>query len=332
MSARIVRPLILIAALVVLALLPMFGISIPGVFDGPLSSPGTLNLLGLCFVFGALALTYDLVFGYVGLLSFGHALYFATGVYITAIALGRWHWSLPAALAFTALVSIVLPLVLGAICLRMRDIPFAMVTLAFAQAASVLVLQNADDDGGDRAAGDGAQAADDDDDEGEDQHRGTAQRIDRAVVGAGQHAREPRGGAAERENERKRTLHVNAERRDHRAIFNARAHDETVTRTLEKQQQRGQHEHRDRDDEKARERNVRADHGDRTIETRRQRQLNRIVAETALDQRNTRKRETDRHEHLADVPRVQRTNQQRLRERGKDRARHDRDEQKHEPR
>jgi len=142
MSARIVRPLILIAALVVLALLPMFGITIPGVFDGPLSSPGTLNLLGLCFVFGALALTYDLVFGYVGLLSFGHALYFATGVYMTAIALGRWHWSLPAALAFTALVSIVLPLVLGAICLRMRDIPFAMVTLAFAQAASVLVLQN----------------------------------------------------------------------------------------------------------------------------------------------------------------------------------------------
>jgi branched-chain amino acid transport system permease protein len=129
-------------AVVVFALLPFAGVTLPGVFDGPLNAPGTLNLLGLCFVFGALALTYDLVFGYVGLLSFGHALYFATGVYVTAIALTRWHWSLPAALALTAVVSLVLPLVLGAICLRMRDIPFAMVTLAFAQAGSILVMQN----------------------------------------------------------------------------------------------------------------------------------------------------------------------------------------------
>ena len=132
----------LAVALVVLVALPAIGIALPGVFEGALNAPGTLNLLGLCFVFGALALTYDLVFGYVGLLSFGHALYFATGVYVTAIALTRWHWSLPAALALTAVVSLVLPLILGAVCLRMRDIPFAMVTLAFAQAGSILVAQN----------------------------------------------------------------------------------------------------------------------------------------------------------------------------------------------
>jgi branched-chain amino acid transport system permease protein len=132
----------LAVALVVLVALPAVGIALPGVFEGALNAPGTLNLLGLCFVFGALALTYDLVFGYVGLLSFGHALYFATGVYVTAIALTRWHWSLPAALALTAVVSLILPLILGAVCLRMRDIPFAMVTLAFAQAGSILVMQN----------------------------------------------------------------------------------------------------------------------------------------------------------------------------------------------
>jgi len=136
------RTLALAVALVVLVALPALGVALPGVFEGALNSPGTLNLLGLCFVFGALALTYDIVFGYVGLLSFGHALYFATGVYVTAIALARWHWSLPAALALTVVVSLVLPLVLGAICLRMRDIPFAMVTLAFAQAGSILVMQN----------------------------------------------------------------------------------------------------------------------------------------------------------------------------------------------
>lgn len=137
-----VRTIVLGVLLVICVLLPLIGVTIPGVFEGALNAPGTLNLLGLCFVFGALALTYDLVFGYVGLLSFGHALYFATGVYVTAIALTRWHWSLPAALALTAVVSLVLPLVLGAVCLRMRDIPFAMVTLAFAQAGSILVMQN----------------------------------------------------------------------------------------------------------------------------------------------------------------------------------------------
>ncbi len=141
MTARL-RPLAVAAAAIVLALLPFAGLTLPGLFDGPLSAPGTLNLLGLCFVFGALALTYDLVFGYVGLLSFGHALYFATGVYVTAIGLARWHLSLGAALLVTAAVALVLPLALGAICLRMRDIPFAMVTLAFAQAGSILVFQN----------------------------------------------------------------------------------------------------------------------------------------------------------------------------------------------
>jgi len=137
-----VRTIVLGAVLLVLVALPWIKLTIPGLFGGSLDAPGTLNLLGLCFVFGALALTYDLVFGYVGLLSFGHALYFATGVYVTAVAMTRWHWSLPAALALTAVVSLVLPLVLGAICLRMRDIPFAMVTLAFAQAGSILVMQN----------------------------------------------------------------------------------------------------------------------------------------------------------------------------------------------
>jgi len=131
-----------LAIALVLATFPFLNLTLPGIFDGPLSSAGTLNLLALCFVFGALALTYDLVFGFTGLLSFGHALYFATGVYVTAIALTRWNLSLPAAVGVTALVALVLPLVVGAICLRTRDVPFAMVTLAFAEAGSILVLQN----------------------------------------------------------------------------------------------------------------------------------------------------------------------------------------------
>lgn len=134
--------LLIVALLLAATGLPWLGVTVPGLFEGALNAPGTLNVLGLCFVFGGLALTYDLLFGYTGLLSFGHALYFATGVYVTAIALTRWHWDIGHALLLTAGVSIVLPLALGAVCLRMRDIPFAMVTLAFAQAGSILVMQN----------------------------------------------------------------------------------------------------------------------------------------------------------------------------------------------
>ncbi|MDQ3424990.1 MAG: branched-chain amino acid ABC transporter permease [Gaiellaceae bacterium] len=136
---RAVVPVLLLALLIVL---PFLSVDIPVLFGGPLDSPGTLNLLALCLVFAGVALSYDLLFGYTGLLSFGHALYFALGVYLPAIALTEWEWSLPAALALLAVVAIALPLVLGAVSLRVTGIAFAMVTLAFAQAGNVIVQTN----------------------------------------------------------------------------------------------------------------------------------------------------------------------------------------------
>ncbi len=127
-----------------LAALPLTSVEIPKLFTGPLDSPGTLQLLALCLLFGGVALSYDLLFGFTGLLSFGHALPFAVGVYVTAIALTKWHWSMWQAFALTAVVGIVLPLVLGAIALRVSGIAFAMVTLAFAQAGVILVQKNPD--------------------------------------------------------------------------------------------------------------------------------------------------------------------------------------------
>ena len=128
--------------LVVLALVPTLPLDIPIVFTGPLDSPGTLQLLALCLVFAGVALTYDLLFGFTGLLSFGHALYFAVGVYVTAVALTDWQWDLLPTLGFAALVAVALPLVLGLVSLRVTGIAFAMVTLAFAQAGTVLVQKN----------------------------------------------------------------------------------------------------------------------------------------------------------------------------------------------
>jgi branched-chain amino acid transport system permease protein len=136
------RAAVPVAALVALALLPKLAIDVPYAFQDTINTPGTLQLLALCLVFGGLAMTYDLLFGFTGLLSFGHALYFAVGVYLVAIALTKWHWSFAEGLAFAALVGVVLPLVLGAVSLRVGGIAFAMVTLAFAQAGSILAFKN----------------------------------------------------------------------------------------------------------------------------------------------------------------------------------------------
>jgi branched-chain amino acid transport system permease protein len=136
------RWLVPVVLLVVLALVPQLALDVPVIFGGPLDSPGTLQLLALCLVFGGVAMTYDLLFGYTGLLSFGHALYFAIGVYVTAIALTRWEWGLWPTLGFVAVVALVVPAVLGFVSLRVGGIAFAMVTLAFAQAGHVLVQKN----------------------------------------------------------------------------------------------------------------------------------------------------------------------------------------------
>jgi branched-chain amino acid transport system permease protein len=125
-----------------LAFVPKLGFSIPKLFDQPLSSPGTLALLAACLLYGALALTYDIQFGFTGLLSFGHALYVAIGVYLSNIAITEWHWSFWEAVLFTMGVAFVLSNMLGYVSLRVTGIAFAMVTLAFAQAGNVLALKD----------------------------------------------------------------------------------------------------------------------------------------------------------------------------------------------
>lgn len=142
MIARLRRPALLLAALILLALLPELRLSVPGVLPGATWTPGSLQLLALCLLIGALAVTYDLLFGLAGLLSFGHALYFGIGCYVFAIAVDRWHLGIGPAALLTLFVGTLAALGVGAISLRVQHIAFAMVTLAFAQAGSLLVFRN----------------------------------------------------------------------------------------------------------------------------------------------------------------------------------------------
>jgi branched-chain amino acid transport system permease protein len=142
MRWSLVRRWIPLAVLVVMFVLPYSNLKIPVMFDGALNSPGTLQLLAICLVFGGLAMGYDLMFGRTGMLSFGHALYFAAGIYGTAILLDQTEWPLWMVAIAALLGSIVLALVLGAVALRTKGIAFAMVTLAFAQVGAITVARN----------------------------------------------------------------------------------------------------------------------------------------------------------------------------------------------
>lgn len=145
---RYLPALIGVALVVLMALLPMLNISIPGVLPGATYTPGTLALLSLCLVYAALALSYNLLLGTSGMLSFGHALYFGAGAYGLGIILQATQLGLWAGIFVAITGGLVIAVVTGAVAMRVSGIPFAMVTLAFAQAGSVLVRRNSGITGG----------------------------------------------------------------------------------------------------------------------------------------------------------------------------------------
>jgi branched-chain amino acid transport system permease protein len=92
-------------------------------------------------VYGILAVGYNLLFGYTGLLSFGHAAFFGAGAYITGIAIGQFGVPWFAAVLLGILGGGVLALVIGLLSIRTRGIYFSMVTLALSQLVYYAALQ-----------------------------------------------------------------------------------------------------------------------------------------------------------------------------------------------
>lgn len=130
------------AVVVVLALLPLLNLQLPGILPGPTYMPGSLALMSLCMVYAALALSYNLLLGTSGMLSFGHALYFGAGAYGLGILLDLAGLPLLPSIVLSLLGGLLIAVLTGAVAMRVSGIPFAMVTLAFAQAGSVLVRRN----------------------------------------------------------------------------------------------------------------------------------------------------------------------------------------------
>lgn len=93
----------------------------------------------LCFALFAAA--FNLLLGYTGLLSFGHAAFFGGAAYFTAHSVKVWGWSPEMGILLGVAGAAGLGLVMGAIAIRRQGIYFAMITLALSQMFYFFCLQ-----------------------------------------------------------------------------------------------------------------------------------------------------------------------------------------------
>src|SRR6267154_2132521 len=93
----------------------------------------------LCFALFACA--FNLLIGYVGLLSFGHALFFGWASYLSAYSAKAWGFPPELAILTGAATGAALGVISGMLAIRRQGIYFAMVTLALAQMMFFFALQ-----------------------------------------------------------------------------------------------------------------------------------------------------------------------------------------------
>jgi len=115
----------MIAVAGILALVPVFVIvGLPKYY---------IDVLRLMLIWGLLALSLDIVLGYLGLLSFGHAAFFGIAAYVTALLSLHVTNSLLLAFAIGVSLSVIVAWIVGALSIRFTGVFFAMITLAIAQ-------------------------------------------------------------------------------------------------------------------------------------------------------------------------------------------------------
>lgn len=107
-----------------------------------------VTLLTELFVFAIVVLSFDLLFGYTGLLSFGHALFFGMGTYVVAILTRDTALAFFGAVPVAILSVLLASLFIGLVALRLRGVYFAILMLAIGQLGFELVIQASDVTGG----------------------------------------------------------------------------------------------------------------------------------------------------------------------------------------
>lgn len=123
---------IILAALLVGALL---------VYPWLSPSPYWVTLAVDVFIMAIFALSFNLLLGYVGLLSLGHSLFYGVGAYATGLLLVRAGLGLGWVMPLAFVLALTVALIFGLLSLRVHGIFFALVTLAFAELARLAALK-----------------------------------------------------------------------------------------------------------------------------------------------------------------------------------------------
>jgi len=112
-------------------------------------SPFYLMILSEALIMSIFALSFNLLFGYMGQLSFGQAAFYGLGGYAVAMLITKAHFNFWLSLLAGVLVAAIAGLIVGYFCVRLRGIYFAILTLAFGQLLFVIVYKWHDFTGGD---------------------------------------------------------------------------------------------------------------------------------------------------------------------------------------
>jgi len=143
---RYLDVLIAIAAFGVLAALPFL-----------FASKALLDFVIRCSAFGLFATSLNLLVGYTGMISFGHGMFFGLGAYGFGLIMQRTGVPIPVAFVCTLMITAVVSAAIGAICVRLKEIYFAFVTLAFQMLIHSMILSWTSLTGGDQGLRGGIQ-------------------------------------------------------------------------------------------------------------------------------------------------------------------------------
>ncbi|MCY3675813.1 MAG: branched-chain amino acid ABC transporter permease [Paracoccaceae bacterium] len=107
------------------------------------------GIIARILILAIFAMGYNLLFGYTGLLSLGHAMFFATGMYGYGLSVELWKFSAFEGLLFALVISFLFSMSIGVLTLRTKGVAFMIVTLMFSQVFYLVVLLFGEHTGGD---------------------------------------------------------------------------------------------------------------------------------------------------------------------------------------
>lgn len=125
-------------------LLVLAGLVVAGLLLPAALNRGLVFIAGMVWINAVFGLSFNLLFGLSGVLSFGQAMFFAAGAYGAAVLTQQWNLPFLLALPLSALLGGLLAGAVGGVALRRNEgVYFAILTLAFAELLHLLVVNTA---------------------------------------------------------------------------------------------------------------------------------------------------------------------------------------------